>query len=120
MLLDLSPGRLFDALGNHVGNRGGRLGLSRFLCLVLTVALIGLSPLTYASPADPVPIPGFYDDADHDGVVDFLTNMGAVINRPPQGVGRLCIVAGLLPSLSASTPYHAPVLAFHLRPPPTA
>jgi hypothetical protein len=72
----------FDALGDQVHGRRGRLCLSRFPRLVLLVGLIGLSPLAHASPPDPVWIPGFYDEADRDAVVVFLTKMGAVIDRP--------------------------------------
>lgn len=56
----------------------GRLCLSRFLRLVLLASLIGPSPRAHASPPDPVWVPGFYDDADRDDVVVFLTSGGVL------------------------------------------
>jgi hypothetical protein len=64
--MPLVPGPPFDALGDHADGRRGRLCLSRCLPLVLLAGLIGLPPLAYPSPPDPVRIPGFYGDADHD------------------------------------------------------
>jgi hypothetical protein len=63
---------------------------------------MGLSPLAYASAPDPLWIPGFDDGAGHDHVVVFLANTGADIDRPLEGVGRLCLVVGLL--LNTPTP----------------
>ena len=54
MPLVLGPGDPVEALGTHVENRGGCLCLSRFLRLALLPGLIGLTPLAYASPPDPV------------------------------------------------------------------
>ena len=57
-------------------------------------ATIGPQPSrapAHASPPDPVWIPGFYDDANPDDVVVFLTNMGAVIDRPAEGRLTQCV-----------------------------
>jgi hypothetical protein len=120
MPLVLGSGQPFDTLASHVENRRGRLCLSRFLLLVLFAGLMGLAPLAHASPPDPVWNPGFYDDADHDDVIVFLTNMGAVLDRLPEGIGCLRFVVGYLLSLLGSAPSDDSVLAFHLRSPPTA
>ena len=66
MPLASGPGQLFDVLGGHADGRRGRLCLSSFLPLVLLAGVIGLSPLAHASPPDPVWVPGFYHDVDHD------------------------------------------------------
>lgn len=120
MPLFSGPRPAVDALGHNVDGSRDRACLSRFVALVLLAGLLGLFPLAHASPADPAWIPGFYDDADHDDVVLFLTNLGVTLDRPPEGARHLGFVVGLLLRLSASAPSCAPVLAFHLRSPPTA
>ena len=65
--------------GARVISRGLETGLSE----------AGLPPVWGAPAAmgrrqDPVWIPGFSNDADHDDVVVFLTKMWAVIDRPPE------------------------------------
>jgi hypothetical protein len=116
----LVPGskQLFAALGSRVDGRRGRRRSPRFFLPVLLAGVIGLCPLAYASPPDPVWIHGFYDDADHDDVIVLLTNSAAVIDPPPVRVGHLCLVAGLPASLYASAPSGASVLAVRLRSPP--
>jgi len=99
---------------------GGRLCLSRLLPILLLASLMGLSPLAHASPPDPAWVPGFYDGADDDDVVLFLTNMGAVTGDPAEGIGRVGLAVGLLLLPSVSLPSHAPLLAFHLRSPPAS
>jgi hypothetical protein len=47
------------------------------MALVLQLALVALTPLAYAKPPDPTWIPGFYDLADFDDVVQQVTSKDA-------------------------------------------
>ena len=49
------------------------VSLQRLIVLALLTALLALPPLAQASPPDQTWIGGFYDDADYDDVVLFLT-----------------------------------------------
>lgn len=51
--------------------------------LVLLGTLIGLVPLAYASPPDPVWVSGLYDDADYDDVVVAATSIKAPEEATP-------------------------------------
>jgi hypothetical protein len=44
---------------------------------LLLAVLFLVGPLAYASPTDPTWIPGLYDAADYDDVIDLLTDMSA-------------------------------------------
>ena len=46
--------------------------------IVLLAALIGLVPLAHANPPDQTWLPGLYDDADYDDVVNAATSIVAV------------------------------------------
>jgi len=53
----------------------------------ILVVLLGIIPLSstglaYASPPDPISVPGIYDDGDHDDVVAILTLLSAIHLRP--------------------------------------
>lgn len=52
------------------------------LSLVLLAALVGLTPLAYASPPDPVWVSGFFDDDDDNGVF-FVTASYATLDPFP-------------------------------------
>jgi hypothetical protein len=57
------------------------------LSLVLSGSLLLLASLAYASPTDPTWIPGVYDDADFDEIVDFIiAESGVVELLGPQGL----------------------------------
>ena len=49
------------------------MSLRRLIVLTLAAALFTLTPLAQSSPPDQTWIGGFYDDADYDDVVLFLT-----------------------------------------------
>jgi hypothetical protein len=57
--------------------------LRSLLLLVLVAVMVPLTPMAYASPPDPVWVKGFYDDADFDDVVVFLTSAGATVDLFP-------------------------------------
>ncbi len=59
------------------------------LILILLGPLIGLVPLAYASPPDPVWISGLYDDADYDDVVEMV----ATSIKAPEGATPLPVIA---------------------------
>jgi hypothetical protein len=56
---------------------------ARALLLVLALALLALTPLAYASPPDPVWIPGFFDDGDNDDAVFLITSSSAALDPFP-------------------------------------
>lgn len=57
------------------------------LGLILSGSLLLLASLAYASPTDPTWIPGVYDDADFDQIVDFIIAESGVVDLPrPQGL----------------------------------
>jgi hypothetical protein len=92
----------------------------RWLALVLLVCG-GLVPLlAFASPPDPVWIPGIYDVADLDDVVDALTDIAAVEDSTPATFApeRPCFSALL--SSSAPVLSSSPPLASRPRSPPIA
>lgn len=57
--------------------------LRGLLLLILLATMVPLAPMAYASPPDPVWVKGFFDDADFDDVVVFLTSAGATLNLFP-------------------------------------
>jgi len=63
------------------------------LALTLLGTLLVLVPLAYASPPDPTWGWGVYDDADFDGIVDFITSdVGVVEHFDAVGSCRVEIV----------------------------
>jgi len=61
----------------------------RFLALLLLAGMVVLVSLAYASPPDPLWVPGIYDDADFDDVVIELVTLAAIPVPPlvlPDGV----------------------------------
>jgi hypothetical protein len=57
--------------------------LRGLLLLILLVTMVPLTPMAYASPPDPVWVVGFFDDADFDDVVVFITSAGATLELFP-------------------------------------
>jgi hypothetical protein len=57
--------------------------LRGLLLLILLVTMVPLTPMAYASPPDPVWVVGFFDDADFDDVVVFITSAGARLELFP-------------------------------------
>ncbi len=93
-----------------------RLGL-----LVLSLALLALTPLAYASPPDPSWIRGLYDDGDFDDVVVLLTSAPGVVEPFPlhEVQPHLVTVDSALQGDDGS----APILALssnHARAPPVS
>jgi len=69
-LLDLSEGR-----GNH-----SRMPRQRgMFAIVLAILLLGLTPVAYSDPPDPLWIGGYWDDDDFDTAVDFITGASAIV-----------------------------------------
>lgn len=94
----------------------------RFWVAVLTVALMAvLRPLAQASPADPLWMAGFYDNADFDDVVSFLVaysgvnTAGLAIHRPVPRIPEAVVEdldRSTRTALGLSTPTRAPPLPF--------
>jgi len=70
------------------------------MVLTLAAALFALTPLAQASPPDQTWIGGFYDDADYDDVVLFLTaGLHAVQCEPDLVLLPLSKVVALVPAM---------------------
>ena len=109
----------FARLVERVDRARGHLWWERCLVLVLLACCATLPLAAYASPPDPIWLPGIYDDADFDDVIGLLTDTAAVRELP-------LVVAdlawpGFWPVLggSASVVPDAFLLGFRLRSPPT-
>ena len=74
--------------------------LRGLLLLILLATMVPLTPMAYASPPDPVWVNGFFDDADFDDVVVFLTSTCATLD--------LFRLDSLQPFLAFSTPVGSP------------
>jgi len=84
------------------------VSLRRLIVLTLVAALFALTPLAQASPPDQTWIGGFYDDADYDDVVLFLTaGLHAVQCEPDLALFALSKVVALVPTMPTGS---APVL----------
>src|SRR5262245_28991150 len=92
----------------------------RSLALLLLVCWGLLPLLAFASPPDPVWIPGIYDVADLDDVVDVLADIAAAVDdspraafgpKPPGFSALLCSPASVLSGSSplASRPRSPPI-----------
>lgn len=58
--------------------------VSQSLAAVIAIALLALRSLAFASPPDPSWIPGFWDDADYDDVINLITSTPASpTSHPP-------------------------------------
>lgn len=94
---------------------------SRSCLIVLLSAIFApISVLAYASPPDPSWIPGIYDDADFDDVVELITSTTALVG--PADAAALHLVP---PATSPQAPRHeSATIRFstaplHARGPPT-
>lgn len=85
----------------------------------LLATTIGLTPLAYASPPDPVWIPGMYDDDDQDDVVVTVTNADGSVDTPSVGpMASTCIDRRRLFDRDALRPHLVVAYSFHVRAPP--
>jgi len=87
------------------------VSLGRLIVLTLVAALFALTPLAQASPPDQTWIGGFYDDADYDDVVLFLTaGLHAVQCEPDLVLFPLSKVVALVPAMpTGSAPALVPL-----------
>src|SRR5262245_53363338 len=92
---------------------------ARCLLLVLLACCVLLPLLAFASPPDPVWIPGIYHLADYDDVIVALTNLDAVDDSSPTTLPLLHAGDRALPSGPASVLTNASVLLYQPRSPPT-
>jgi hypothetical protein len=91
------------------------------LGLVLVALMLTLTGVAYASPPDPIWIPGLYDDDDFDNVVDFITSSAGM--AVALVISDLCRVRNpIVLQLSPADDVVAflPLSAFGPRAPPTA
>jgi hypothetical protein len=61
------------------------------LTLVLIALLIGLTPVAYAEPPDPIWFPGYWDDDDLDNSVTFIVSATAIDAAAPADAGPLVV-----------------------------
>src|SRR5439155_14879775 len=96
--------------------------IPRLIGLGLVAAILTLAPFTHASPPDQTWIAGFYDNADFDDVVLFITGVGALQRSLEWSPSIVAPTAGLVPSADrpvkplrrvALGPSRAPPLASH-------
>jgi hypothetical protein len=104
------------ALPYHgVGIRGT---LNRVCALGLLLVVMALTPLAYASPPDPIWVPGIYDAADYDDVVCLLVDR-SIAREYAHAVG---VVRPILVGSLTSLPFrvHVPPCpsTLHTRAPP--
>ena len=101
----LAPGRRFPLLG---------LGL-------LLMGAATLPGLAYASPPDPLWIPGIYDDADYDDVVWLATSAaGDIAPALPADVQASPPLVGCVPRLAQTEPHGPAPSAVRSRAPPAS
>jgi hypothetical protein len=91
----------------------------RLVIWVLLATMAGLAPLAYASPPDPLWIPGIYDDDDQDDVIVAVTNADGSVDRPSVGpIAPTCIDRRLALDRDASRPHFVVAYSFHGPAPP--
>src|SRR5262245_49975055 len=89
--------------------------------MLLTLVIIAPFTLAHASPPDQTWIAGFYDQADFDDVVGFLTSVLEATDSTAAPEAGACFA--LVPKLSLATvagPSSAPTYSPPLRAPPIA
>ena len=87
--------------------------------LFLLATLIGLVPLAYADPPDPVWVSGLYDDDDYDDVVVLATSIKAPEEATPLPViAPVTIVLAVLCLTEVPGTLSAALFAFQTRAPP--
>jgi hypothetical protein len=87
--------------------------------LLLILWLGGLSAIAGASPPDLASLPGIYDGGDYDEVVGLISDLAAVGADSPAAADRRHPGVGVLPRRSVSALPNFPILACHLRSPPS-
>ena len=93
---------------------------ARLLLILQTCLLIVLLPLAYATPPDPIWIPGIYDDADQDDVIGILANDGlALMSVIQTGAQVVTPDAGTPNPLAESVGVISPRSTLRLRSPPS-
>lgn len=101
-------------------DRRRRARFELVVLLVLVACLRGHSALGYASPPDPLWLPGIYDGADYDDEIALLTD--SIATGVPSTVGvepqRPLFKSTRFATASVAT--DVSLLSFHLRSPPIA
>ena len=85
---------------------------------VLLACLVGLLALAYASPPDPLWLPGIYDGADHDDEVALLTDTPVADDSHRLAAGPPFVELRSMRVGSASARADRSLLGSHLRSPP--
>ncbi len=107
---------LRDILGLVLRSRRCR----HLFILILLATLIGLVPLAYLSPPDPVWISGLYDDDDYDDVVVAVTTYIKAPEEatPPPVIAPVTIVLAVLCLTEAPGTLSPALSAIQTRAPP--
>src|SRR5262245_39143848 len=114
----------------HVGSRRIRgvsrrthprfaASVTRCRALLFLLCCIALPVLAYASPPDPVWIPGVYDFADYDDVVGLLGDSAALQEPAPATIEPIRFTCRPLPSVGDPVLPGVPPPASCSRAPPT-
>jgi hypothetical protein len=115
-------GRAFPTASDPVAAPWKLKPASRFSLLglgVLVISSAALPALAYASPPDPLWIPGIYDDADYDDVVTLATSgPGDVAPALPADVPARPPLVGSVPRLAQTEPHGPGPSAVRSRAPP--
>jgi len=91
------------------------------LALSLLPVLLALVPLAYANPPDQTWLVGFYDDADFDDVVLFITSsLGGVQPSLEWSPRVVSLVVGVVPPVEISVPTSVSLASAPSRAPPLA
>ncbi len=90
------------------------------VAVLLLGVLLSLPPIAHASPTDPVWIPGFYDNNDHDDVILFMTGaVSAVESGLVDPVGPAVVCLGLIPLSRPQRAWPRPLESLSTRAPPS-
>jgi len=94
--------------------------LSQSLAAVIAIALLALRSLAFASPPDPSWIPGFWDDADYDDVINLITSTPtSPVSHPPVVPGPGINVVSLITATNDQQVVAPAPLALQPRAPPS-
>jgi hypothetical protein len=94
-------------------SRAGRL-----LVVLVGCLLVGLTPLAYADPPDPLWITGYWDDDDFDNVVIFLLGSAAIRAETPADTRPLRVTVAQVELPDLGGPPSAAVSSVCARAPP--
>jgi hypothetical protein len=92
----------------------------RWVVLLLVLGLSGLRALASANPPDPVWVPGFYDDADYDDVVEAVLSENGLRDDSPPTLERPAPLAVRMAAPSPARPSSAPRRSQNSRAPPAS